>query len=885
MGGWSIQPGCLHEGVRLLLDLLPLHQPEGRLRVRGILPSTVALDGHWHLVPCNPQVFEAIPVAIDVDEGWKGPCPCRSDPQRLAVIGPEGVDDVLVIWSQAKHGLVCHLLICVEDWVSRVIVFPHGVSTALQGPQLIWREQRSPHPIWLVLPGHLLPDSWVHALLALVAFDGPKDHRHVAGITIQVVHALRLVTGASGTRTALEQLHLEVRHLIKELWRKGILPQVELVHEGDVLPVQFSWTKTVVLWVGIDGAEKALFQLGLESLWPYRGVWDVQGVVLHPKDALILHPFVGSLGLSQGGLCLFKGLDGGEARVFEVGLLQLCLDLLQVGLPKKVDPRGVDRAGCHWLQAFLERLEHRHVLGEVVLKGSSLLLLVLFLVHLVAQHNLGLLQGLSLEIKDLSSFRVKNLKALVLLPGFHAECGRQVHIILGVLLKDLIPDEQPHGRGNLIRHGQFRCCRGCRRGLCQFCCIDGVLELAILHGFQGPYWASGTRGPRSPNPGWLAIHRAHVPCFIPHLQSCPRRLIWDLLTLLAKEALGRLGGPDIVAGGAHEVIGHGAGVPSFQRLGAQTRGPLGVVQAPHRLLVAHALHRDVGLDDAGNRRAAQRLVHEASKELGELELVRAHQHVHQVVRDAREGLREHHQLGVGVVLGVQLEADGLWQARRARGDDKARHGLWFGPWLHIAISHGHVLWSLCLGIQAAAPLLSLLIGFGSKTQAANGLLEVFHLDLHLFIQVFLCSQGVWRLSGEKVRLGIGKVLCLLLGSHHLPVFIFRFHRIHITIIHFHLPFRGHRRRGSRRRRHGSEKTRCEWIDQGDCPVFFTKCWIWSSLEPKCPVDILVQHSKHMPCNRKLNARNKYRENQDRKRSQEQHIITKNSKKTNRIDHI
>ena len=79
--------------------------------------------------------------------------------------------------------------------------------------------------------------------------------------------------------------------------------------------------------------------------------------------------------------------------------------------------------------------------------------------------------------------------------------------------------------------------------------------------------------------------------------------LWDLLTLLAKEALGRLGGPDIVAGGAREVIGCGAGVPGCQRLRAQTRGPLGVVQAPHRLLVTHALHRDVGLDDAGNRRA------------------------------------------------------------------------------------------------------------------------------------------------------------------------------------------------------------------------------------------------------------------------------------------
>ena len=32
---------------------------------------------------------------------------------------------------------------------------------------------------------------------------------------------------------------------------------------------------------------------------------------------------------------------------------------------------------------------------------------------------------------------------------------------------------------------------------------------------------------------------------------------------------------------------------------------------------------------------------------------------------------------------------------------------------------------------------------------------------------------------------------------------------------------------------------------------------WVMLEPKCPVDILVQHSTHMPCNRKLNARIKY----------------------------
>ena len=140
--------------------------------------------------------------------------------------------------------------------------------------------------------------------------------------------SIRLSAGASGTRTALEQLHLEVRHLIKELRRKGILPQVELVHEGDVLPVQVSWTKPVVLWVGINGAKKALLQLGLEPFRPDWGVWDIQGVVLHPKDALILHPFVGRFGLSQGCLCLFKGLDGGEARVLEVGLLQLGLDLL-----------------------------------------------------------------------------------------------------------------------------------------------------------------------------------------------------------------------------------------------------------------------------------------------------------------------------------------------------------------------------------------------------------------------------------------------------------------------------------------------------------------------------------------------------------------------------
>ena len=205
-----------------------------------------------------------------------------------------------------------------------------------------------------------------------------------------------------------------------------------------------------------------------------------------------------------------------------------------------------------------------------------------------------------------------------------------------------------------------------------------MLELAILHGFQGPYWASGTRGPRSPNPGWLAIHWAHVPGFIPYLQSCPRSLIGYLLTLLAKEALGRLGSPDIAAGGAHEVIGHGAGVPGFQRLRAQTRGPLGVVQAPHRLLVTHALHRDVGLDDAGHRRAAQWLVHEASKELCELELVRANQHVHQVVRDAREGLREHHQLGVGVVSGSILKRMGCGRLAGLAATTKPARGFDLG---------------------------------------------------------------------------------------------------------------------------------------------------------------------------------------------------------------
>ena len=234
--------------------------------------------------------------------------------------------------------------------------------------------------------------------------------------------------------------------------------------------------------------------------------------------------------------------------------------------------------------------------------------------------------------------------------------------------------------------------------------------------------------------------------------------------------------------------------PGWPRLGAQTRGPLGVVHAPHRLLVTHALHRDVGLDDAGHRRAAQWHLHEARKELGDLELIRAHQHVHQVVRDAREGLREHHQLGVGVVLGVQLEADGLRQARRARGDHEACHRLRFGPRLHVAIGHGPgcdsiprlARWPQPQGAsgQWSAE------GLPSESSSAHPRPSMAHLAP---------PRSGWESPG------IRQVLRLLLGSHHLPVFIFRLNRIHISKIHFHLPFRGHRRRSSRRRRHGSEK--------------------------------------------------------------------------------
>ena len=36
--------------------------------------------------------------------------------------------------------------------------------------------------------------------------------------------------------------------------------------------------------------------------------------------------------------------------------------------------------------------------------------------------------------------------------------------------------------------------------------------------------------------------------------------------------------------------------------------------------------------------------------------------------------------------------------------------------------------------------------------------------------------------------------------------------------------------------------------------FTIRSLTFGDLEPKCPVDILVQHSKHMTCNRKLNAR-------------------------------
>ena len=141
------------------------------------------------------------------------------------------------------------------------------------------------------------------------------------------------------------------------------------------------------------------------------------------------------------------------------------------------------------------------------------------------------------------------------------------------------------------------------------------------------------------------------------------------------------------------------------------------------------------------------------EQIQELVLVRACRRVRPVVRDAWKGLREHHQLGGGVVLGVQLEANCLRERMSPSSRDK--------PWKRLGSRRRD---------RACT----------HRTQS-SGVFRKLHGVHHQFIAQLELAYGVLQLR------------------------------------HF-----------------GS----------GSYPV----------LVPKCPEDILVQHSKHMTCNRKLNAR-------------------------------